>query len=106
MSGPKDALRKADLAMMEAGNAMKPVTSLRIGILGGGDFGRALGKAMASKGLEVTFGRRDPKGSFSRFVDEEEFNITTYDEAIRASDVIVVAVPIAVYKKLPLDQLT
>ena len=91
------------MAQLEHGEI--PVVELKISILGGGDFGGALGRSMINKGLKVTFGRRKPTSTPHRFFGDDSYTMTTYEEAIKTADIIVVAVPKHVYENLPLEKI-
>lgn len=69
---------------------------MKVGIIGAGSVGRALGRALAKSGHEVLFGLRDPEKSDARFmsvVAEGQARIGTVAEAAAFGDALVLAVP-------------
>ncbi len=69
---------------------------MKIGIIGAGNVGSALGKRLAKLGHNVTFAIRDPNSPKVRKLLEEcpgEFEITILSGEIRNNDVIVLATP-------------
>jgi predicted dinucleotide-binding enzyme len=68
----------------------------KIGILGAGRVGGALGKAWAAAGHQVTFGVRDPnKGRVRDVIDSTADGASAADipAAVASSDVILIAIP-------------
>lgn len=66
---------------------------MNISILGTGKMGGALGRRLAQSGHNVIFGSRAPSEIGTRFSDFPNVVVRTYSDAVRSSDVIVVAVP-------------
>jgi NADPH-dependent F420 reductase len=69
---------------------------MKIGILGTGNVGRSLAKRWAEKGHEIVFGSRDPDKALE-IAESMGKNVcsSTYDEAAKWGDVVVLATPYA-----------
>ena len=63
----------------------------RIGILGSGDVGRALGRGFARRGWDAVVGTRGPD-ELGEWADETGVSVGTFAEAAAHGDVIVLAV--------------
>jgi predicted dinucleotide-binding enzyme len=61
---------------------------MKVSILGAGNVGSTLGAGWSKKGHDVVFGVRDPKGK-----PAEVGKSLSAEDAVRASDVVVLAVP-------------
>jgi predicted dinucleotide-binding enzyme len=73
--------------------------AMRIAIIGAGNVGGGLGKALSQVGHEVVFGVRDPDSTKTQaaLADVGEATATTPSEAVDGADVIVVALrPVAI----------
>jgi predicted dinucleotide-binding enzyme len=67
---------------------------MKIGIIGTGRLGSALGKMWAEKGHNIMFGSQDPQKAKKLAISiGNNVNGGTYKEAVEFSDVIILAVP-------------
>ncbi len=69
---------------------------MKIGILGTGKMGTAVGKRLAAAGHSVVFGSRFPAENAVRFAGSKDISVLPYTEAAIQSDLSIVAVPWAV----------
>lgn len=91
--------------MAESTTPLTPPAPLPIGILGAGNIGRPLGRHWLAAGHTVTFGSRTP-ARLASFVEPlgDRARAATYDEAVEASDIVLLSVPHPALDDL-LDQL-
>lgn len=68
---------------------------MKVSILGTGKMAGAVGRKLAASGYQVVFGSRDPEGNATRFADLPNVKVMSNQEAANASEVILVAVPLA-----------
>ena len=89
MNGQKPATKK----VMESGVA----SEFGVAILGTGNYGRALASRLHSLGVNFTLGSR--KACVRKFPSGEQ-KVTTYEEAISCSSIVILAVPRHAYEGL------
>jgi len=92
---------KLDTKFQEAGDATNDTTR-KVGIIGSGDFGRALAGRLAQTGYAPVIGSRNPNEK--RELVGKDVVMGTYSEACQA-DIIIIAIPQAHYGQLPADLL-
>ncbi len=68
---------------------------MKIGIIGTGNVGKAIGEALRAKGYEVTYGSRNPQSAGL----PQGVRVTSQEETAKDSDVIVLAVPYLALKE-------
>lgn len=71
-------------------------TTMKIGIIGSGNVGGALGTRWAKNGHSVTFGSRDPKSEKMQALVSgagSTARAATSQEAVKASDIVLLATP-------------
>jgi NADPH-dependent F420 reductase len=74
---------------------------MKIAVLGTGNVGSSLAKLWAEKGHEIVFGSRDPEKAL-KMAESMGKNVcsSTYEEAAKWGDVVVLATPYAVAKDI------
>merc|ERR1711884_81167 len=83
----------------------KPTKSQsHVAIIGSGDFGRALASRMVQRDIPVIIGSRNPNRNRT-LVEKIGAKLVTTEEAIRSSNIIVMAVPKNFYERQPLHLL-
>merc|ERR1711878_14358 len=75
-----------------------------VAIIGSGDFGRALASRMVQRDIPVIIGSRNPNRNRT-LVEKIGVKLVTTEEAIRSSNIIVMAVPKNFYERQPLHLL-
>lgn len=71
-----------------------PEDCMKIGVIGAGNVGGALGKLWAAKGHAVVFGVRDPKSAKSRELEKASgIRVASVKDAAAASEVVALAIP-------------
>ncbi len=67
---------------------------MKIGILGSGHVGGAIGKGLAKRGHAVVFATRDPSGAKQEILSEvPSAKVAGLQETVDASDLLVIAIP-------------
>jgi 8-hydroxy-5-deazaflavin:NADPH oxidoreductase len=72
--------------LKERGRSKISEESMKIAVLGAGNVGKALGKALAARGHDIVYGVRDPKRS-------EAKPAKTVSDAIQGSEAVILATP-------------
>jgi len=75
-----------------------------VAIIGSGDFGRALASRMVQRDIPVIIGSRNPNRNRT-LVEKIGAKLVTTEEAIKSSNIIVMAVPKNFYERQPLHLL-
>merc|ERR1712109_361403 len=75
-----------------------------VAIIGSGDFGRALASRMVQRAIPVIIGSRNPNRNRT-LVEKIGAKLVTTEEAIKSSNIIVMAVPKNFYERQPLHLL-
>jgi predicted dinucleotide-binding enzyme len=66
---------------------------MRIGVLGSGKVGGAIGKGLARRGYPVTFASRDPSAKRASLGEALTAQVADPQQTVDASDLLVVAIP-------------
>lgn len=69
------------------------MASYKIGILGAGKVGRALGSSWTRAGHQITYGVRQPKSEASQALEAAGAEVASISATVRSSDVILLAIP-------------
>ena len=78
---------------------------MRIGIIGSGKIGATTARLLAGAGHEVTVANSRGPASLTQVVKDigPEVHAASVDDAARASDVVVIAIPLRAYPDLPAE---
>lgn len=104
---PEDSSNDSNSSQSDISGSHEDIESIEvlkpretIAVIGSGDFGRALSSRLVQAGYEVNIGSRDPQRN-AELVEKVGANPRFQDEAIRSSNVVIVAVPKHFYEDLP-----
>ncbi|XP_068209748.1 metalloreductase STEAP4-like [Palaemon carinicauda] len=90
----------------EVSISMKEKKNEVIGVLGSGDYGRAIAGKIASCGYSVLVGSRDPTNpQILELIKEKEGTVLVTQDEAAGADIVIVAVGCDHYEKLPLNLL-
>ena len=81
--------------LLKNNNSFKEILKFKIGIIGAGKVGSTIGKKLALKDHEITFGVRDPK-KYQKLLTIDKIRVENILEVSQSLDILILTVPGAV----------